>query len=208
LPDLRFHVAGASPVPYAAAPMLGFELQIENAPEEEEIRSVALHCQMRIESTLRAYTAVEQERLKDLFGEPERWGQTLKNMLWANAAAPVPPFRGRTSVSLPVACTFDLAVATAKYFNGLEGGCVPLVMLFSGSVFYEDEDGALRVTQIPWSKEARFSLPAAVWKQMMDAYYPNTAWLPLRRDVAERLDRYRTARGLASWEQAIESMLP
>ncbi len=129
-------------------------------------------------------------------------------MLWAHAAAAVPAFRGATTVVLPVACTFDLTVATAKYFHGLEAGCVPLALLFSGSVFYETGDGGLALTQIPWSKEAGYALPVAVWRKMMDAYYPNTAWLCLRRDVADRLRRYQAEHGMASWEQALESLLP
>jgi hypothetical protein len=207
MPDLSFRVTGSAPVPYAVAPALALRLQIDDAAEEE-IRSVSLACQIRIEAARRHYSEAEQQRLRDLFGEPERWGQTLRSMLWAQAAATVPPFRGSIAVDLPVACTFDLTVATAKYLNGLEDGCVPLILLFSGSVFYLDGDGALQVAQIPWSREAAYSLPAAAWHRMMDAYYPNTAWLCLRRDVAERLDRYKTARGLATWEQALESILP
>jgi hypothetical protein len=208
MPDLRFQVMGAAPVPYASAPSLALQVRVDNRPAEEEIRSVALACQIRVETTRRHYSETEQERLRDLFGEPARWGQTLRSMLWAQTVATVPPFQGSTTVDLSVTCTFDLTVATAKYLNGLEDGCVPLTLLFSGSVFYEDGDGVLQVTQIPWSSEAAYALPVAVWKRMMDAYYPNTAWLCLRRDVAERLDRYRTARGLATWEQALESILP
>jgi len=207
MPDLRFQVTGAAPVPYASAPSLALQLRIENTPQEE-IRSVALACQIRIETTRRHYSEAEQQRLTDLFGEPPRWGQTLRSMLWAQASATVPPFCESTVIDLPVACTFDLTVATAKYLNGLKDGCVPLTFLFSGSIFYADAEGALQVSQIPWSSEAAYALPVAVWKRMMDAYYPNTAWLCLRRDVAERLDRYRTARGLATWEQALESILP
>ena len=208
MPDLAFTVAGAAPAQFAASPILALHLEIENTPPEEEIRSISLACQIRIETARRPYNDLEQQRLRDLFGEPERWGQTLHSMLWAHASAAVPPFCGRTSVELHVPCTFDLTVATARYFHGLEQGSVPLTLLFSGSIFYEGLDGALQITQIPWSKEASYALLAAVWKQMMDAYYPNTAWLCLRRDVAERLDRYKTARGLATWEQALESVLP
>jgi hypothetical protein len=208
MPDLSFQVLGAAPVPYAAAPTLALRLRIENTPPQEEIRAVSLACQIRIETARRHYSETEQQRLVDLFGEPERWGQTLRSMLWAQAAANVPPFQGSTEVDLPVACTFDLTVATARYLQGLDDGCVALTLLFSGSVFYVDGDGALQVTQIPWSCEAVYALPVSVWKRMMDAYYPNTAWLCLRRDVAERLDRYRTAKGMATSEQALESILP
>jgi len=208
MPDLRFRVTGAAPVPYSAAPVLALHLAIENATPGEEIRSIALECQIRIETARRHYSEPEQRRLTDLFGEPERWGQTLHSMLWAHAPALVPPFRGRTVADLKVPCTLDLAVATARYFNSLEQGCVPLTLLFSGSVFHEDEDGALQVTPIPWSSEASYPLPAAAWKQMMDAYYPNTAWISVRRDLLERLDRHKTARGLSTWDQALESLLP
>jgi hypothetical protein len=208
MPDLSFRVTGSAPVAYAAAPSLALRLQIDNAPAEEEIRAVSLACQIRIETTRRHYSEPEQQRLLDLFGEPARWGQTLRSMLWAQAAVTVPAFQGSTEIDLPVACTFDLTVATAKYLNGLEEGCAPLTLLFSGSVFYADVDGGLQVEQIPWNREAAYALPAAAWKRMMDAYYPNTAWLCLRRDVAERLDRYRTARGMATLEQTLESILP
>jgi hypothetical protein len=207
MPDLSFRVTGSAPVPFAAAPALALRVQIDDAAEEE-IRSVALACQIRIQTAQRHYSETEQKRLRDLFGEPEAWGRTLRSMLWAQTAATVPPFRGSAAIDLPLACTFDLTVATAKYLNGLEDGCVPLALLFSGSVFYLDADGSLQVAQIPWSREAAYALPVAVWKQMMDAYYPNIAWLCLRRDVVERLDRYKTERGMATWEQALESILP
>ena len=47
----------------------------------------------------------------------------------------------------------------------------------------------MQVAPISWDKEARFNLPVKVWRDMMDTYYPNTAWICLRRDVFERLYR-------------------
>ena len=41
----------------------------------------------------------------------------------------------------------------------------------------------------------------------MDHYYPNTAWLCLRRDVFDRLYRYKMQRGIPTWEQALECLL-
>ena len=60
---------------------------------------------------------------------------------------------------------------------------------------------------ISWDKETKFRLPLKVWKDMMDAYYPNSAWLCLRRDVFEELHRFKVERGIPTWEQAFESML-
>jgi len=207
VPDLNFRVEGAEPVAYSAAPLLALRLAIEDA-EEQDVRSVSLLCQIRIETARRHYNPAEQRRLFDLFGEPACWNQTLRSLLWTHSAVTVPPFRGRTTVDLPVPCTFDLTVATARFFNGLEDGNVPLTLLFSGTIFYEPEGGGLQATQIPWSKEAAYSLPVSAWKRMMDAHYPNLAWLCLRRDVFDRLDRYRSGSGIPTLEQALERLLP
>ena len=207
LPDLNFQVEGAEAVAHAAAPLLSFKLRVTNADPNEPIHTVALRCQIQIEVARRRYNEGEQERLLDLFGEPERWGQTLRTMLWTHASIVVTPFQGSTLVELPVTCTFDFNVAATKYFAGLEDGEIPLLMLFSGTVFYEGAGGGLQVSQISWEKEAKYKLPLSVWQEMMSFYYPNSAWLSLRRDVFDRLSRYKMQRGIPTWEQALESLL-
>jgi hypothetical protein len=206
--DLNFEIAGAAAQPHAASPMLIFKLWIANADTEQRIHTVALRCQIQIEATRRRYTESEQARLRDLFGEPERWSQTLRTMLWTHVSVVVPSFAGSTEVDLPVPCTFDFNVAATKYFAGLADGEVPLCFQLSGTVFHEDGRGALQVAQIPWSKEAKYRLSVAVWEKMMDIYYPNSAWLSLRRDVFDRLFRYKVRRGLPTWEQTLASLIP
>lgn len=208
MPELSFQVEAAEAVPFAASPQLIFKLRITNANPEEPIQSIALRCQIQLEVARRHYSVEEQERLHDLFGEPERWGQTLRTMLWTHASIGVPPFTGSTVIDLPVPCTFDFNVAATKYFAGLEDGEIPLCLLFSGTIFYETDDGSLQVTPIPWDKEAKYRLPVQVWRKMMDIYYPNTAWLCLRRDVFDRLYEYKRRHGIPTWEQALENILP
>jgi hypothetical protein len=99
-------------------------------------------------------------------------------------------------------------VAATKYFEGLADGDVPLNILFSGTVFYALPDNTLQVAPISWEQEARFKLPVKVWREMMDAYYPNNVWINLRRDVFERLYRYKMQHGIPTWEQALEDVLP
>jgi hypothetical protein len=207
MPDLGFEVEGAEPVAFAASPQIAFALVVSNAIPDEAIHTVALRCQIQIEATRRSYAPAERERLTDLFGPPERWAETLKTMLWTHASAVVTPFTGSTVVELPVPCTFDFNVAATKYFAGLDEGEVPLCLQFSGTVFYQREDGLLQVAQIPWDREARYRLPVRVWDEMMEAYYPNSAWLRLRRDVFDGLYRYKRQRGIPTWEQAIERLL-
>jgi hypothetical protein len=207
VPDLNFQVYHAEPEAFAAAPALIFKLGVSNANSAEPVHTVALRCQIMIEATGRRYSPEEQERLLDLFGEPERWGQTLRAMLWTHTSAIVPPFTDATVIDLRVPCTFDFNVAATKYFAGLESGEVPLALQFSGTIFYAGADAALQVAQISWNKEARYRLPVAIWREMMDQYYPNSAWLCLRRDVFDRLNQYKMRRAIPTWEQAIESLL-
>jgi hypothetical protein len=208
MPNLSFKIEQATVVPFAVAPTLAFELRINNAMPSQTIHTVALRCQIQIEATRRRYTPEEQASMRDLFGEPERWSQTLRTMLWTHASMVVPSFQGATLTDLHVPCTFDFNVAVTKYFGGLTGGEVPLQFLFSGTVFYADTEGVLQVAPISWDQEAKFKLPVRVWREMMDAYYPNTVWIDLRRDAFDRLYQYKVQRGILTWEQALESMLP
>ncbi len=205
MPDLNFQIAGAKPVPYAGTPLLGFDLRIGNR-EPERIQTVALRAQIQLEVTRRQYSTEEQERLRDLFGEPSRWGQTLRTMLWTHVTTMVPSFAGAAQVDLQVPCTFDFNVAAVKYFYGLGEGEIPLCFQFSGSVFYESVEG-LQVAPISWDKECRYRLPVQLWRDMMEMYYPNSAWLCLRRDVFERLREYKSRSGIATWEQMLENLL-
>jgi Family of unknown function (DUF6084) len=207
MPDLTITVANAEAVRFAATPSIAFEMSLKNSDPEETLHTVVLRCQIQIEVARRKYSGQDQEKLRDLFGEPERWGQTLRSLLWTHASVIVPQFTGSTTVSMQVPCTFDFNIAATKYFNGLSDGEIPLCFMFSGTVFYNDHEGSLRVAPISWDKETRFRLPLRTWKDMMDLYYPNIAWLSLRRDVFELLQEYKVRHGIPSWEQTIERVL-
>ncbi len=205
--DLHFRIERTAPIAFAATPQLGFTLRVDDRDEAPvPIQSVQLRVQIRIEPTRRRYGASNGPGLDDLFGPPERWGSSMRSMLWTHADVVLPPFTGSATVEFPVACTFDFNVAATKYFTALEEGDVPLCFLFSGTVFSQAEHG-LQASQISWEREADFRLPVNVWREMMDRYYPNSAWLCLDRDVFNELCEYRSRHGLLSWEQAIAKLL-
>jgi hypothetical protein len=207
MPDLQLNIEGAEAVPYAAAPLLAFKVRIANRPDTEVIHTLALRAQIQLEVSRRKYDANEQARLQDLFGEPSRWGQTLRSMLWTHASVVVPRFTGSVVTDIPVPCTFDFNVAATKYFHGVTGGDLPLCFQFSGTVFYQGEDGALQVAPISWDKEAKYRLPVKVWKDLIDLYYPNSAWLSLHRDTFEKLYQYKVREGIPTWEEALQRAL-
>ena len=207
MPDLSFRVEGAEAVPFAAQPLLALKLHVDNTIPEETIHTIALRAQIQIEVNRRHYDAGEKQALRDLFDQPERWGQTLRPMLWTHASVVITSFVGQTTADLHVPCTFDFSVAATKYFHAVADGDIPLNLLFSGTVFYADPKGALQVSPISWNVEARYRLPVRTWRDMMEFYYPNSAWLCLKRDVFERLYEYKVQHAIPNWEQALEALL-
>ncbi len=131
----------------------------------------------------------------------------MRSFLWTHTVLQVPSFSESTVADMPVTCTYDLEVAAAKYFHALEDGEVPLEFLFSGMVFYTGEDGRLQTTRISWEKEAEFRLPVRLWKEMMEHYFPNSAWIRLHKDAFDQLYDYKVRRGLPTWEAAVEALL-
>jgi hypothetical protein len=118
----------------------------------------------------------------------------------------VPPFEGSIEIDLPVACSYDFEVASAKYLQSLDDGEIPLLFLFSGTVFAKAENG-FRVEQIPWEKEAAFRLPVKVWREVMEAYFPGCTWLRLRRESLDALQRYKAEHALFTWDDVVGALL-
>jgi hypothetical protein len=205
MPELDFSVSGAEAAAFSASPLVYLKVRVASAGEP--VAALALRCQVQIEPARRGYGAAEAGGLSELFGAPSRFGETMRPLLWAHTDAMVPAFAGEAAVDLPLPCSFDMSLGAAKYFYALAEGEAPLRLLFSGSIFYAAEAG-LRVAPVPWSKEARFRLPLAVWREAIDRHYAGSAGLMLRRDVFDRLYRFRARRGLPTWEQALEALLP
>ena len=209
MPDLDFKVVSVEPEPCSATPILLFKLQIDQPTTEPAtpIHAIALRCQIRLDPARRRYTDLEKHRLLELFGRPQQWSRTLRSQLWTHASTMVPAFTSGTTADLPVPCTYDFDVAMTKYFGALDDGEAPLTFLFSGTVFYESETGGLQAGPISWNKEAEFRLPISAWQGLMNKYYPDGAWLRVKKQMFDRLRDYKTRSGCATLEDAIERLL-
>lgn len=212
--DLVFDCVGVRADRFTVTPSLTLELRITAIPEggagpadgPERIDAIALRCQIRIEPHKRRYSAAEAQRLHDLFGDTDRWADTLKPLQLANLSTMVAGFSGGTTVDLTLPFTYDLEIASTKYFNGLDDDVVPLLLLFSGTVF-ATRDGRRTVAQVPWSKEAEFGLPIKVWRDAMDLHFPNSAWLRVHRDTLDALQRFKSANALPSYDDTLVALL-
>ena len=203
--ELSFDCVGARAERYALAPTIVFRLRVSESTGEA-VHCMVLRSQIRIEPLKRHYGDEEAERLVDLFGERSRWGDTMKPLQFAQVTLMVPGFTGSVEVDLPVPLTYDFDVATTKYFHGLEDGEIPFLLLFSGTMFLQGETG-FSVEQVPWHEEANFRLPVATWREAMDAVFPDSAWIRLRRDNLDALARFKSRLGLPTWDDVLEALL-
>ncbi|GAC1420974.1 MAG: DUF6084 family protein [Candidatus Velthaea sp.] len=203
---LSFSITGANAEPFAVAPQLALCVRIEEATGVR-VHAIALRAQVMLEPQRRGYSADETPRLIDLFGTPERYGDTLRPMLWTHVAQTVLAFEDSTQFDLPIPCSYDFQVAAHKFIAGLEDGEIPINLLFSGTVFVRGDDGTLRAEFVPWTCEAHYRLPVAVWREAMDAHFPNQAWLRVSREVYDELVRWRNAGGLPSWDETMTRLI-
>lgn len=203
--SLVFDCIDVRPDRYAAGPTLLFKMRVAETTGSA-IHSIALRCQMRIEPGRRSYSDEEKERLYDVFGEPSRWGETLKPFQLASISHNVVGFTGSAEFDIPVPCTYDLEVASGRFFEALGDGEIPLLLLFSGTVFVRTE-GGFQVEQVPWDKEATYRLPAKVWREMIDLFFPGEGWLRLDTVTIDELRHFKSERGLPTWDMAIEALL-
>lgn len=206
VPQLSFGVTDAMAERYSAAPVVNFAMSVERSGGGP-VRSILLDTQIQIAARRRPYGEAEQASLVELFGTPERWGTTLRTLLWTRTTLVVPPFTDSAEVTLPVACSYDLEANAANYLSGLQEGEVPLEFLFSGSVFYAGPGGMLQTARISWEQEAEYRLPVSVWREAMDLHFPGAAWLRLARPAFDRLRAYKAEHGLRTLEDAVERLL-
>ena len=203
--DLNFDCVGAQADQYAVTPAMTLKLVISETTGQR-VEAIALRCQLRIEPARRRYSDAEAQRLEDLFGETQRWSETLRPVQFSNVSIMVGGFTGRTELDLPVPLSYDMEIGATRYFAGLDDGEVPLLLLFSGTIFGM-ADGRLSVAQVPWSKEAHFRLPVAVWRAAIDAHFPNSAWFRVSTHTRDELQRFKTRHALPTWEATVLELL-
>ena len=203
--DLIFGCTGATAERYAATPTVTFALTITERTGVR-VHAIALRCQIRIEPHRRRYSAAEAQRLHDLFGDPSRWAETVKPIQLATITTMVPAFTAVTEVDLPVPCTYDLEVASARYLQGLDDGAIPLLLLFSGTVFVATEEG-FSVELVPWSAEATYRMPVSVWHDLVNLHFPGRAWLPCGRETLDALSAFKAKHALPTWDATLSALL-
>ena len=205
MPELSFDVLDAHPDVYGTDPTILFKLRIAET-SGDPIHTMMVRVQIQIDAQLRRYDEGERERLAELFGRADRWGDTLRPFNWTHAATMLQGFRGTTETELAVPCTYDFDIAAAKYLHGLRGGSVPLSFLFSGTVISRGATG-YAVTQIPWHKECTFPLPIETWRKTVDMYWPGGGWIRVRTDTLDALQTYKSEHGFTDWDATFGALV-
>ena len=124
--DLDFTVEGVEVEPHAVSPLLLFALQAYQQHARGGRAQRAAQLPDPRSSRRGAATApASRTGLSDLFGAPQRWGETLRSFLWTHA---------NICARFETECTFKLPVRAASIstsrrrntFHGVDSGEVPL----------------------------------------------------------------------------------
>ena len=203
---LAVTVIGARPSAQTAAPAIVFQLRLENI-SSRRIYALGLRCHIQIEPRGRRHSPEEQARLYELFGDARQWDRTLHPVTWAQASTMVPTFDSQIDIDLPVPCTYDLEVGSAKYLHAIRTGYITLGFAFSGTAFSLTDRSSLTVQPVSWDVETSFRMPATVWRATMDQFFPGGGWLRLQSDTIDRLQAFRGQQAMLSWDDAIGLLL-
>jgi len=203
--SLDFEILGARAHPYAAIPTIMFSVRATEV-SGNYVHACALRAQIMIEPQKRNYNSTEHDRLYELFDDPKRWGTTLKPFLWTHTGIVIPRFEGSTEFDLPMVCTYDFEVAGNKYLHSVRDGDIPLQFLFSGTFFTNGETG-FAAEPVGWNKDRSFKMPAKVWHEAMDMYFPNSGWIRARKETIDLLTKFKVSKALPTWEDTIETLL-
>lgn len=206
MPDLAFAVIGARAVADGLAPLLEFDLEICNRPENEDIRALLLQIEILVLASGHDCPVAQREAGRRVLSAAESTAPPGAR-LWARVQATAPAFAGRVVVPLVVPCSYDLNLAATRHFSALQDACATLAFRVSGTMIHARAGDGLQVEPVPADREAIFSLPGAPWTAMMERRYPGSAWLYCRRDVITRLQRFRVQRALESWDDTLEVLL-
>src|SRR5919202_1107358 len=149
LPKLAFEVESAQAVEFAAAPTLAFALRVTS---DLPVRSLALNTQIRIAPARRRYSDADRERLVELFGPPERWGETLRT------------FYGLDDGDVPLELLFSGPV-----FYLADGG-----RLQTAQIPWESE-AAFRLPVRVWKAALEAHFPHSAWLRVRDDTFARLA---------------------------------
>jgi uncharacterized protein DUF6084 len=205
-PEPAFAVLDATGRRYAAAPALDFSVQVTE-PSGRAVYAIGLSAQVMIEPARRTYGRAAREQLVELFGSAERWGTTTRSFLWHKADVLVPNFVGTTTFRIGVPCTYDQELVADKYFYALEDGEVPLAFNFNGTVYYRNDDGRLQMSLVPWSCSAEFRLRVRIWRDLIEHYFPDTAWIAVRNETMRALRREKARSGAPTLDATVAGLL-
>lgn len=203
---LRFSVERATAVAPAAQPTLAVTIAV-HGDDDAAVANIALRVAVRVDPGRRTYSDDEAAALVDVFGVRERWGDTLRPFHWTEAQCAVPAFSRTTTTTLALPSSPDFDAAASRYCSALSSGTLPLLLLFSGTVFLATPTG-LRIDPVPLSAEARFDLPLATWTAALDGFAPGARALLLSRDLLVRLEKLRAATQAPTLAAALERLVP
>ena len=169
------------------------------------VHAVALRCQIRIEPQRRRYTATKRHAWSSCSASTPQWGDSLRPFLWTHVATTVTGFEGATEVDLPVACTYDFEVAAHQVPPRARGRRDPARAAVLRHGLHAADEAGFAAEPVAVARGSVVPAAGAVWRDMMDLYFPNSGWLRVGRETLDALQRFKAERALPTWDHVSSS---
>ena len=143
-------------------PTLSVQLRHRGPAAGPRVHAIALRCQIRIEpQRRRVHGRRRPSGCSTCSATRARWADTLKPFLWPQCAAMVPGFTGATEVELPCRAPTTSRWPRPATCTAWTTATIPLLLLFSGTVFTRAPSRASRSSRCRGTREAAYRLPVA-----------------------------------------------
>ena len=118
----------------------------------------------------------------------------------------VPGFTGSTEIDLPVPFSYDLQIASTRYFSSLDEGEIPLLLLFSGTIFGQATGGS-RCSRCRGARRPRTGCRSACGGRRWTCTSRTRAWITMSRQTLDELIRFKTRHALPTWDATVAALL-
>jgi Family of unknown function (DUF6084) len=60
---------------------------------------------------------------------------------------------------------------------------------------------------VPWSAEASYRMPVSVWRDLVNAHFPGSAWLRCSQETLDSLSDFKARHALPTWDATLLALL-
>ncbi len=137
----------------------------------------------------------------------EQWTRSLGGVPWTEASVNVPRFAASATIDVPLPCTYDFDVASAKYLAALEDGEIPVDVLLTGTMFYARGRAGCRRRAFRGTASCPHASPCRRGARRSTRPSPTRRGCGSAARRSPRCRAYRSRNAFTTWDETFAALL-